>query len=48
MSGKYLFIGSLAFEGTDLGYTRPDRIGIIVGSLASGLLGYIVLKLSTK
>ncbi|MEJ2139507.1 MAG: Na+/H+ antiporter NhaA [Gammaproteobacteria bacterium] len=43
-----LFIGSLAFEGTGLGNTRPDRLGIIVGSLASGLLGFIVLKLSTR
>jgi NhaA family Na+:H+ antiporter len=42
-----LFIGSLAFEESGLGYSRPDRLGIIVGSLASGLLGFIVLKLST-
>jgi NhaA family Na+:H+ antiporter len=43
-----LFIGSLAFEGTGLGNTRPDRLGIIVASLASGLFGFIVLKLSTR
>jgi NhaA family Na+:H+ antiporter len=43
-----LFIGSLAFEGTGFGYSRPDRLGIIVGSLASGLLGFIVLKLATN
>jgi NhaA family Na+:H+ antiporter len=42
-----LFIGSLAFEESGLGYSRPDRLGIIVGSLASGLLGYIVLKIFT-
>ncbi len=42
-----LFIGSLAFEGTGLGYTRPDRLGIIVGSFASGLLGYLVIRLSS-
>jgi len=42
-----LFIGSLAFEESGLGYSRPDRLGIIVGSLASGLLGFLVLKLST-
>ena len=41
-----LFIGSLAFEESGLGYTRPDRLGIIVGSLVSGLLGFIVLKLT--
>jgi len=43
-----LFIGSLAFEESGLGYSRPDRLGIIVGSLAAGILGFIVLKLSTK
>jgi NhaA family Na+:H+ antiporter len=43
-----LFVGSLAFEDTGLGYSRPDRLGIIVGSLAAGILGYIVLKLATK
>jgi NhaA family Na+:H+ antiporter len=43
-----LFIGSLAFEETGLGYTRPDRLGIIFGSLLSGIVGYIVLRLSTK
>jgi NhaA family Na+:H+ antiporter len=43
-----LFVGSLAFEDTGLGYSRPDRLGIIVGSLAAGILGFIVLKLSTK
>ena len=43
-----LFIGSLAFEESGLGYSRPDRLGIIVGSLAAGILGFAVLKLSTK
>ncbi|NND54100.1 MAG: Na+/H+ antiporter NhaA [Gammaproteobacteria bacterium] len=41
-----LFIGSLAFEGTGLGYARPDRLGIIVGSLLSGAVGYIVLRMT--
>jgi NhaA family Na+:H+ antiporter len=43
-----LFIGSLAFEESGLGYSRPDRLGIIVGSLAAGIFGFVVLKLSTK
>ena len=43
-----LFIGSLAFEEVDIGYSRPDRLGIIVGSLASGVLGFIILKMSTN
>lgn len=39
-----LFIGSLAFEETDVNYTFNDRLGIILGSIASGILGYIVLR----
>jgi len=42
-----LFIGSLAFEESGLGYSRPDRLGIIVGSLIAGVFGYFVLKLAT-
>jgi NhaA family Na+:H+ antiporter len=36
-----LFIGTLAFE--DPGFAAPVRIGVLAGSLASGLLGYLVL-----
>jgi len=43
-----LFIGSLAFEGTGLGYTRPDRLGIIVGSLASGIVGYLIIRYASR
>jgi NhaA family Na+:H+ antiporter len=43
-----LFIGSLAFEESGLGYSRPDRLGIIAGSLVAGVFGFIVLKLATK
>ncbi|MCP4000919.1 MAG: Na+/H+ antiporter NhaA [Gammaproteobacteria bacterium] len=43
-----LFVGSLAFEGSGLGYSRPDRLGIVVGSLVAGILGFIVLKLASK
>ncbi len=43
-----LFIGSLAFEGTGLGYSRPDRLGIIVGSLASGILGYLIIRYASR
>ncbi len=40
-----LFIGNLAFETADhAGYVR---IGVIFGSLFSGLLGYVVLRLSS-
>ncbi|MDH4023323.1 MAG: Na+/H+ antiporter NhaA [Gammaproteobacteria bacterium] len=39
-----LFIGSLAFEMTDTYGVFDERIGIIVGSLLSGVLGYVVLR----
>jgi NhaA family Na+:H+ antiporter len=39
-----LFIGSLAFEESGLGYSRPDRLGIIIGSLASGVFGYLIIR----
>jgi len=39
-----LFIGSLAFEQTQVNMLFDDRLGIIGGSLLSGLLGYAVLR----
>lgn len=39
-----LFIGSLAFEETGFNQLFDERLGIIVGSMASGLLGYFVLR----
>jgi len=41
-----LFIGSLAFEETDINRVFDDRLGIIIGSLASGLFGYLILNKS--
>jgi NhaA family Na+:H+ antiporter len=43
-----LFVGSLAFEGsgTDMHTVFDERLGIIVGSLASGILGYLLLRRS--
>ncbi len=41
-----LFIGSLAFEETGVNLLFDDRLGIILGSLFSGVVGYIVLRLS--
>lgn len=43
-----LFIGSLAFEETNVNRVFNDRLGIILGSLASGLLGYLALRMSLK
>ncbi|MDH5435999.1 MAG: Na+/H+ antiporter NhaA [Gammaproteobacteria bacterium] len=43
-----LFIGSLAFEETDINLLFDDRLGIILGSLASGILGYLVLRASLR
>jgi NhaA family Na+:H+ antiporter len=41
-----LFIGSLAFEETGVNHLFDERLGIIIGSVASGLVGYIVLRFS--
>lgn len=40
-----LFIGSLAFEGGGTENMLDERIGIIIGSVLSGICGYIVLKI---
>ncbi|MEM8983982.1 MAG: Na+/H+ antiporter NhaA, partial [Pseudomonadota bacterium] len=39
-----LFIGSLAFEETGENLLFDERLGIIVGSLISGIGGYFVLR----
>ena len=41
-----LFIGGLAFEGGD--YIFDERLGIIMGSIVSGIAGYIMLKITLK
>lgn len=41
-----LFIGTLAFDGVD--QSTAVRLGVIVGSLLSGVSGYLVLHLSTR
>ncbi len=41
-----LFIGSLAFEETGVNLLFDERLGILVGSIASGLAGYFILKMS--
>lgn len=43
-----LFIGSLAFEETDVNLLFDERLGIIFGSLASGLVGYVALRVSLR
>jgi NhaA family Na+:H+ antiporter len=45
-----LFIASLAFENTGVNLLFDERLGIIVGSLISGICGYLVLRssLNTK
>ncbi len=39
-----LFIASLAFAGDDVSFAGLERLGILIGSLVSGLLGYVVLR----
>jgi len=43
-----LFIGSLAFEETGINLMFDERLGIILGSLASGFVGYAVLRVSMR
>jgi len=41
-----LFIGSLAFDGSNFASLFDERLGILVGSLLSGVLGYLVLRIA--
>jgi len=41
-----LFIGSLAFEETGTNLLFDERVGIILGSLVSGIVGYGILSYS--
>ena len=43
-----LFIGSLAFEELGIDYLATDRIGILAGSFLSAIVGYYVLKYSSR
>jgi len=42
-----IFIGSLAFEGAS-NYLDSAKIGILIGSLLSGLIGYFILAVKKK
>ncbi len=39
-----LFIGSLAFEETGVNLLFDERLGIMLGSLASGVIGFLILR----
>lgn len=43
-----LFIASLAFEQGDGAYLGLERLGILMGTLVSGLLGYAVLRATLR
>ncbi len=43
-----LFIGSLAFEETGTNLIFDERLGILAGSIASAVLGYLVLRAFSK
>lgn len=43
-----LFIGSLAFQGAVFDTPVDERLGIIFGSLLSGIVGYILLYMTTS
>ena len=41
-----LFIGTLAFD--DVEHQTAVRFGVLIGSAVSGLLGYVVLRITSK
>jgi NhaA family Na+:H+ antiporter len=43
-----LFIGTLAFEHAGQEYASQVRLGIIVGSLVSAVVGYLMLKITLR
>jgi len=43
-----MFIGSLAFEETGINQVFDERLGIIVGSILSGIFGYFILRASLR
>ena len=43
-----LFIGSLAFEQSSSSPIFQDRLGIVIGSLISGVMGYLLINHSVK
>lgn len=43
-----LFIGSLAFESSGISRIFDERLGILIGSLLSGIFGYLLLRYNLK
>jgi NhaA family Na+:H+ antiporter len=43
-----LFIGNLAYEHGNFEYADAVRVGVMAGSSMSGILGFVVLRVSTK
>ncbi|WP_416304883.1 Na+/H+ antiporter NhaA [Neptunicella sp. SCSIO 80796] len=43
-----LFVGGLAFEETGVNIIFDERLGIVLGSLLSGIVGFIVLRACLK
>jgi len=43
-----LFVGSLAFEQNSTSPLFQDRLGIVIGSVISGILGFVLIKLAVK
>ena len=43
-----LFIGSLAFESAGYGYNSGVRAGVLIGSVLSAVVGYLVLHLALR
>ncbi|NNF17949.1 MAG: Na+/H+ antiporter NhaA, partial [Gammaproteobacteria bacterium] len=39
-----IFVASLAFQESGIGYARTDRLAIIIASLLAGVAGYLILR----
>jgi NhaA family Na+:H+ antiporter len=42
-----LFVGGLAFHKNGMHVAFDERLGIILGSLLSGIVGYTILRFTT-
>ena len=43
-----LFIASLAYQGTHFALFEEGKLGILIGSIVSGIIGYYLLKMNTR
>jgi NhaA family Na+:H+ antiporter len=42
-----LFVDSLAYNESDI-FSSTDKLAILIGSFLSGIIGYIILRISSR